>query len=797
MIQILGLRTYTTKHQINENGQPQTKEVVRIKESLFDKQWRAPSVRDLFLKIEKYIEAIPPVERMNLFYTAGLCKEERGRKLIAQNIIPYDIDGIDTDRIEEYIEPVLYAIGGLNREDVAIVATGNGLQFIVGTTTPIKDVKYFNQTRVFYKTICLAINKELQKMGLPGDADSAVWSPARLLRLPMTENIKTPETGYPKKQSIKKTTLITRIITNLDYDIEKVAGVPQVQKEDYLSSESLSKFPKPDSQYVLKECGFLQYCNTNQESLSEEDWYKMLSITSRLENGYELSHNMSQYHPQYTEAECSLKIEQAKKSSGPRTCENIKETFGGCSKCEHNVISPILLKGKDFIATREQGFRNVKITKDGRRVPGSVNFDDLVKYFEQEHTYVCTEEKFLYVYNGKNWDYMSDQHLHVFAEQNIEPKPKHLECNEFVNKIYRNNIVSKEWFSNTTFRKINLNNGVLHLDGDAPVFTPHSYEYGFLNTLQYDYNPKAESPIFDKFMSDITSNQDELTQVLLEYAAYAIANEDCTRAKALLLLGDGANGKSTFMHVLQELVGENGYSCVPNDALKDPQFLAMLQGKLFNLAEETPKKAFLESSTFKDLVAGGNMSIKKVYKEPYMVKNRCKLIMACNELPASTDMTCGFLRRLIIVPFDQDFSGREDYNIENKIRPELSGVLNHIIDAYQRLKKCGKFTDTNIIDNQLKSYREENDPIKMFVDECIDITDQDDHYIYSEDLYRAFKYYTDDSGYKVYDNKAILIRKIKKLLEKCENVKSVQKGKLRLRAISGILLTNQQQASYS
>ena len=99
MIQILGLRPY--RDSVGK---------VKLSEKFFNRKWRAESVQKLFINIEKYIENIPEEERYNLYYTASHCFEEPGRKLREQFVIPFDIDGIDVSKIDDYIEPCLKAM---------------------------------------------------------------------------------------------------------------------------------------------------------------------------------------------------------------------------------------------------------------------------------------------------------------------------------------------------------------------------------------------------------------------------------------------------------------------------------------------------------------------------------------------------------------------------------------------------------------------------------------------------------------------------------------------------------------
>ena len=77
----------------------------------------------------------------------------------------------------------------------------------------------FDEQRVFYKAMCDRINIELSKHMLPGKADTSVWSAARLLRLPMTENRK-------KGKEPKQAYFIQRNLEPQDFDLLEARAHP-------------------------------------------------------------------------------------------------------------------------------------------------------------------------------------------------------------------------------------------------------------------------------------------------------------------------------------------------------------------------------------------------------------------------------------------------------------------------------------------------------------------------------------------------------------------------------------------
>jgi P4 family phage/plasmid primase-like protien len=144
-----------------------------------------------------------------------------------------------------------------------------------------------------------------------------------------------------------------------------------------------------------------------------------------------------------------------------------------------------------------------------------------------------------------------------------------------------------------------------------------------------------------------------------------------------------------------------------------------LVGKFFNMSEETPNRKSLDSSTFKNLVSGGEFMIKVVYKTPFKHKNKTKVILACNELPEIEDNTHGMFRRLLIVPFDACFTGHEVFDMEDRLERELPGIFNLIIEGYQQLIANGGFVIPKEVEDEVSDYRLHSDDVYYYLSKHI------------------------------------------------------------------------------
>jgi hypothetical protein len=97
---------------------------------------------------------------------------------------------------------------------------------------------------------------------------------------------------------------------------------------------------------IVDGCGWLRHCRDDATTLTEPEWYAMLSMLGRCEDGDELAHAWSKPYPGYTPENTDAKLNHAL-GAGPRTCPNIATLTGNryCRDCPSwgRIKSPITL----------------------------------------------------------------------------------------------------------------------------------------------------------------------------------------------------------------------------------------------------------------------------------------------------------------------------------------------------------------------------------------------------------------------------------------------------------------------
>lgn len=283
---------------------------------------------------------------------------------------------------------------------------------------------------------------------------------------------------------------------------------------------------------------------------------------------------------------------------------------------------------------------------------------------------------------------------------------------EAVKVLQREAITVEEMNINRNY--INVRNGMLSLT----TFTLHPHSPEFLSTVQIpiEYDPNATAPHFMSFMKDITVDDSQLINVHQELVGYWLTVE--TKAeKAVYYYGGGANGKSVMAFIVTALVGEDNVSSVPLTEFSQTFGMENLIGKSLNIAAENEMggKA-LKTENFKAIVSGDNITINIKYRPAISYRPYCRLVFLVNNLPDSSDVTEGYFRKIIIVPFPRTFK-KEERNVElkNELLKELPGILNWAIQGLKRLRSNNyQFSECKAIKETESAYHNEQNPVREF-----------------------------------------------------------------------------------
>ena len=265
-------------------------------------------------------------------------------------------------------------------------------------------------------------------------------------------------------------------------------------------------------------------------------------------------------------------------------------------------------------------------------------------------------------------------------------------------------------------RYIGLKSQVYDIETDALL--EYHPKIVLKNRIPYDYDPDAYDELVDQVIRKVCCQDEALRLMLEEMVGYCLYRKK-SLGKTFFLTSGGENGKSTFLHMIKTLLGrENIASLEPADFEK--RFVnAQLFGKLANIGDDISSNYRENSSIFKKLVTGDSIMVENKGEKPFMLDNYATLIFCANEMPRINDQTHGFMRRLVIIPFNATFSpGDPDYDpfIKEKLMTDnaMKYLLRIAISGLKRLLHNKRFTDSAQATQQLKEYEEINNPVLLF-----------------------------------------------------------------------------------
>jgi putative DNA primase/helicase len=351
----------------------------------------------------------------------------------------------------------------------------------------------------------------------------------------------------------------------------------------------------------------------------------------------------------------------------------------------------------------------------------SISTHELAEAITARHHFAQDAGGRLYVYRAGYYQadgaaFVRQQVKRLMARMKVSAKWTSHKADEVVKYI---NVDAPLVWGEPPRDRINLVNGIL--DVTTRELEPHSPE--FLSPIQIPvrYDPQAECPFWCSFISGVFPEDSQ--NIAWEIPAW-LMTPDTSIQKAILLIGEGANGKSTYLSAVVAFIGRRNTSALSLHRLEQDKFAAArLVGKLANVCPDLPSDDLASTSTFKAITGGDGMEAERKFQESFEFVPFARLVFSANHPPKSQDGSSGFFRRWLVVPFEQTFHAdaedtipRDQLDAALADPGELSGLLNKALDALAVLRSSGGFSETDSTRRALTEFRETTDPLAVWLD---------------------------------------------------------------------------------
>ena len=368
------------------------------------------------------------------------------------------------------------------------------------------------------------------------------------------------------------------------------------------------------------------------------------------------------------------------------------------------------------------------------------------KYWEMDEGYLI-HDKGLQIIRGiykellKTADYREriDIEKHAMQSESARRRKALVEVASWIPElnIKTDDLDKDPWLFNVRNGTIDLRTGEIREHNQSDLIT---------RIANVDYDPDAACPIWKKFIMEIMNYNADLIHFIQNAAGWAITG-DTSEQTMFILFGTGANGKSTFLNTIMNLLGDYAIATPTETFMRKigdyiSNDIARLRGTRFVTTTEAEHGRRLSEPLIKQITGNDKMTARFLYGEFFNFIPTFKIFMATNHKPVIKGTDHGIWRRIKLVPFitriEED---KQDKHLEQKLMQESPGILNWLIEGAMRWCAEGLKTP-NVIIRATDEYRGEMDVIGNFIKErCVQGADCS---VKARELFKTYQDWCDD-----------------------------------------------------
>jgi putative DNA primase/helicase len=264
------------------------------------------------------------------------------------------------------------------------------------------------------------------------------------------------------------------------------------------------------------------------------------------------------------------------------------------------------------------------------------------------------------------------------------------------------------------------------------------------------FDTSAVCPLWERFIARVLNRDSEIisyVQRAVGYSLTGIVSEQCL----FFLHGQGCNGKSTFIELLQALLGDYMLKSTPklytvDKHGREPETeIARVISRRLVTGAETEEGSRLAESRVKDLTGGDTLTGRFLYGRAFNFRPTHKLWIYGNHRPDIGSCDNGIWRRIKLIPFDVTIPPHEkDGGLPQKLTAELPGILNWAITGCLEWQKLG-LAEPGKVAGATAAYREEEDELGEFIeDSCVRRGHVD-----RKSFYHAYELWASENGIRM------------------------------------------------
>ena len=366
-----------------------------------------------------------------------------------------------------------------------------------------------------------------------------------------------------------------------------------------------------------------------------------------------------------------------------------------------------------------------------------------------DYTFKTLEDTDEVLYYSKGvYEFHGEVLIKKECEKIIPECTKH-QVNEVIAIIQRRTYVKRSEFNND-FSKLVLENKTINLD----TLKESEHNSEFLTTIKFssNYDSKARCPKFIKFLKDCLYPNSESIITVVEEMANILSFNRLNLEISAIWIGDGANGKSTCLKIIEGILGKKNCSHVSIHAMQNQRFAtSQLDGKSANIYADISNRELNNLGIFKQIVSGETIPAEKKNKNPFDLNAFAKHFFSANEMPDIKDNSDGVFRRIYVTIWENQFLAgvnRIENLAETILEEEKNGIFNLILENYKTVQRNKGFRYKQSIARVREIIKLESDKLREFINETL--FKEPNGHITKDKMYEIYVKYCNFKSYEVY-----------------------------------------------
>ena len=417
-------------------------------------------------------------------------------------------------------------------------------------------------------------------------------------------------------------------------------------------------------------------------------------------------------------------------------------------------------------------FDNQEETKEYpiRSYDDTGNADRFIDRYGNLYKYSYIANKF-YIYDGMKWKVDDKGSIRKLIDEMIESikneKVLHSEdvteeeAREVFQKYYKktrgtqakknimNELMHRRPATPDEFDKddmlLNVANG--YIDLTSRELYKHDINKMFSQITNTDYTEKMQPAVWLDFLNDIFAGDQEVIRYIQKALGYSLTGS--TREQIMFILfGKGRNGKSIFVEVISEILGDysnnmqaKSLMVKKNDNVNTD--IARLSKARFVTSSEPNEGFRFDEGLIKQLTGGDKVTARFLYAEEFEYTPKFKIWVSTNHKPIIRGTDDGIWRRLVLIPFDVQIPEEKvDKDLKYKLLREAPAILNWMAEgAYMWMQEGLAMPEK--LKEAVQKYRNEMDTLGQFIEDCCKVDKNSSEKV--SNLHQAYKTWSNDN----------------------------------------------------